>query len=333
MPMQTLDIAATLTKAEVIAKDIRLMRFDVPAGALNLDAGAHVTFRVPKGDRLLERSYSVVNDGDTSARLTIAVKREPNSKGGSKHMWSLELGDRIDIIGNANALPAAFGASNFIVVAGGIGITPMTGMVRALMQTGRPLQMHYCARSPEDAAFSAMFKDLLGANLSMHFDSENDFLDVAKLLDTVGPETILFMCGPAGLMNAIKAGWAERGLPIQNLRYETFANSGNLPTTAFEVTVAETGQTLTVAEDETLLDALIAGGNQVLSDCKRGECGLCKLHVTKADGKIDHRDVFLSDGERAANDSLCACVSRLSGGKITVQIDGITHGRPLEALD
>ena len=329
MQAAAISLTARLTEAREIATDIRLMRFDVPAGALNLEAGAHVTFEVPKGDKLIERSYSVVDDGEAPGQLTIAVKLEPQSKGGSKHMWSLERGDEIQIIGNGNAMPPAYNASDYIVLAGGIGVTPITGMVRALKQTGKPVSMIFCARSPEHAAFQPIFSELLGEALTMRLESENNFLDIPALLDSIGPETMLFMCGPAGLMEAVKRGWENRALPVQNLRYETFANSGTQPTTAFEVTVAETGKTVTVAEDESLLDALLASGHEVLYDCRKGECGLCKLHVSEASGPIDHRDVFLSASERATNTSLCACVSRLSCGHMTVEIDGITHGRSL----
>ena len=329
MQAAAISLTATLTETAEIATDIRLMRFDVPFGALNLEAGAHVTFKLPKGEGSIERSYSVVDDGTTPGKLTIAVKLEPQSKGGSKHMWSLRPGDTLKIIGNGNAMPPAYTASDFIVLAGGIGVTPMTGMVRALQQTGKPLRMIYCARSPEQAAFHDMFSALLGGALTTHLESDDSFLDIPALLDSISPETMLFMCGPAGLMQAVKRGWEDRDLPVHNLRYETFANSGTQPTTAFKVTVAETGKTVRVAEDESLLDALLASGHDVLNDCRKGECGLCKLHVTDASGDIDHRDVFLSTSERASNASLCACVSRLNGGHMTVEIDGITHGRSL----
>ena len=326
MRADSLDLAVEVTETQEIASGIKLIRFNVPPGVLNLEAGAHVTFDVPKNDTTMTRSYSVVDDGTGAGQLSIAVKLEPSSKGGSKYMWSLSPGDTIHISANGNAMPPSYAASDFVIVAGGIGVTPMTGMARTLKRTGKPVRMVFCARSPGEAAFVSELQGVLGKDLELRYDSEKNFLDIPKLLDTVSPETVVFMCGPQGLMEAMKNGWAERNLPVQNLRYETFANSGNHPTRSFQVTVAESGRTIEVGEDESLLDALLESGHQVLYDCRRGECGLCKVQVTEASANIDHRDVFLSRAERARNDCMCACVSRLSGGHMTVNIDGITHG-------
>ncbi|WP_193369678.1 PDR/VanB family oxidoreductase [Pelagibius marinus] len=327
MKADSLDVTGQVAEIRDVASSIRMIRFDVPSGILNLEAGAHVTFDVPKGDRIMTRSYSVVDDGRHPDKLTIAVKSEEQSKGGSRYMWSLEPGDSLHISANGNAMPPTYLASDFVVLAGGIGVTPMTGMARTLKRTGKPVRMIYCARSAEEAAFVSELREVLGDNLDMRYDSDKRFLDIPELLETVSMDTVVFMCGPQGLMEAMKSAWAERELPVQNLRYETFANSGIHPTRPFQVTVAETGRTIGVSEDETLLDALLASGHDVLSDCRRGECGLCKVHVVEATADIDHRDVFLSPMERARNDCLCACVSRLNGGHMTVNIDDILHGR------
>lgn len=327
MKADHLSLTVTVAEAVDLTPSIRMIRFAVPPGVLNLEAGAHVTFDIPKGDGKMTRSYSVVDDGTHPEMLTIAVKLEPASKGGSRHMWSLQPGDDIHVSANGNAMPPSFSASDFILLAGGIGVTPMTGMARTLHRTGIPTRMIYCVRSPKEAAFAEQLGDILEDKLDLRFDSTGQTLDLPGLLDSIGPRTVMFMCGPQGLMDAVKTGWHERALPVQNLRYETFANSGNFPTRAFQVTVAETGRTVEVGEDASLLDALVASGHEVLFDCRRGECGLCKLQVMESSTNIDHRDVFLSASEKARNDSLCACVSRLSGGHMTVHIDGIEHGR------
>lgn len=225
-------------------------------------------------------------------------------------------------------MPPAYAGSDYVVLAGGIGVTPMTGMVRALKRTEKPVRMIYCARSPADAAFVQELRDVLGDALTLYFDSEGQVLDIPALVRGLSSRSILFLCGPQGMMEAVKSAWRTHGLPVQNLRYETFANSGTLPTKYFRVVVEETGRTVDVAEDTSLLDALISSGHDVLSDCRKGECGLCKLEVTEAGGAIDHRDVFLSPAERASNSCLCACVSRIAGGEIRVRIDGVQHGRP-----
>jgi dimethylamine monooxygenase subunit B len=327
MPRNLLNIRAEVVEAQEMAKGVRLIRMRVPIGSLRTEPGAHVTFSIPKGQHWIERSYSVVDDGQAPDLLTIAVKLEPNSRGGSAYMWSLGVGDGVSITGNGNSMPASFAAKEYILLAGGIGITPMTGLARSLARSGKKMRMIYCARSAQEAAFIQPLHEMLGDRLQRYHDDEGQFLDIPTLLDGAGPDTVLFMCGPQGLMNAVKQAWHERNLPLQNLRYETFANSGSRPSRPFEITVAETGRTIAVGEDETLLEALLASGHQVLSDCRRGECGLCKLQLCETSNDIDHRDVFLSENERAAGDCLCACVSRLDGGHANVHIDGIRHGR------
>lgn len=350
MRNDSLEVEVTVAEVETIANAVRLIRFDVPAGALNLEAGAHVTFELPpryatlahddlpdevKGlvDRLeavdvaRRRSYSVVDDGTNPERLTIAVRLTDPSRGGSIHMWTLKPGDKLMVVANENRMPPTFHASDFVLVAGGIGVTPLTGLARVLKLSGKPVRMIYSARTADDAAFVTELTELLGDDLELNFDDRHGRLAVTALIETVSPQTVLYMCGPQGLMDAVKAAWSERALPVQNLRYETFANSGNRPATAFEVTVAQSGTVLKVGPDESLLEALLASGHEALSGCLRGECGLCRVQISDVDGVVDHRDVFLSPDERADNTSMCACVSRLDGGSMTVSIDDVEHGR------
>lgn len=318
---------ATVAEARDVAKNVRLLRFEVVGDHIPNEAGAHVDFAIPHGDTTIVRSYSVVDDGSGSDLLTVSVKLEPKSRGGSKYMWSLGPGDTVDIVGFENAMPASYGASNYIVVAGGIGVTPLTGLTRTLHRAGKNVRMAYCARSPEEAAFVDMFRDLLGKNLDLYFDSENNLLDVDGLVGSIEPGTMLYMCGPMGLTEAIRKAWKERQLPVQDLRYETFANSGTQPIRPFRVVVEETGKSVEVPEDQSLLETLIESGHEILSDCRRGECGVCKLNVISTTAAIDHRDVFLSPREHEAGNSICCCVSRVAGGEIRVSIDGIEHGR------
>lgn len=327
--MQAANLSATATVVETrqIAESIRLIRFSTSGDSIDLEAGAHVIFAIPGNDINLTRSYSIVDDGETDGLLTIAVKLETQSRGGSKHMGSLSVGDTIDIVGFGNSMPPSYGASNYILVAGGIGVTPLTGIARNLQKAGKSVEMIYCARSPQDAVFWGMFKGLLGENVTSYFDSEDGLLDVDAFVRSIEPGTILYMCGPQGLTNAIMAAWEKNGLPSHELRYETFANSGSKPVAPFRVIIEESGKMLDVSAHQSLLEALLESGHEVLNDCHKGECGLCKLKVVSTTSEIDHRDVFLSAQERASGHSICCCVSRLSGGEMHVSIEGIEHGR------
>lgn len=317
---------ASVIANDVIAPGIHRLRFAVEGARLPRDAGAHVTFRLGSTDGTVQRTYSVVMDDDP-ADLTVAVKVMSTGRGGSVRMAELTAGECVDLIEFGNSMPASFGASNYVVIAGGIGVTPMTGLVRSLAGTGHPIKMHYAVRDAEQAVFADMFERMLGERFLQYTASRGELLDIASALDEIGPQTVLYLCGPQGLMDRVKAEWETRCLPIQNLRYETFASSGASQNQAFDVKVVETGRIVHVRADESLLDALVQSGHEVLNDCRKGECGLCKLHVDLATAPIDHRDVFLSPRERRDDASLCACVSRLPGGTMTVRIDGILHGR------
>lgn len=326
--MQSNSVSATarLREARPIASDVRLMRFEIVDGEVHSSPGAHLTFALPLGGEAT-RSYSVVDDGLRPDLISIAVKREDPGRGGSAYMWSLEPGAEIHVVESGNSLPVSYAATDYLLIAGGIGVTPLTSVASALRAAGRPVRMAYCAKSAERAAFADRLSELLGDQIAFHFSDEGRRLDVERLIEGVEPGTQVYFCGPQSLSDAIKRAWATRKLPVADLRYETFANSGRLPVTPFSVTVEETGRTVDVPAGTTLLEALVGSGHEIMYECLRGECGLCKLAVTAADAEIDHRDVFLSEHEKAAGDSICACVSRLAGGHARIRVDGIEHGR------
>lgn len=318
---------ARLTEACLAASGIRLMRFEILEGSVHTSPGSHLTFAIDLPTGATTRSYSVVDDGRFPELISVAIKLEEPGRGGSRFMWSLQPGDEVRIVESGNSMPLSFDRSDYVVIAGGIGVTPMTAIVAALCASGRSVSMVYCARSREHAAFTQRLTDLLGEKLRFHYDDEGDFLDVEGLVAGIGEGTQVYICGPLGLMNAVRSAWSARGLPGRDLRFETFANSGGEASRPFDVTVEETGRTVHVPAGQTLLDALVHSGHDIMFECLKGECGLCKLVVTKADGAIDHRDVFLSEREKETGESLCACVSRLSGGHAHIRIDGISHGR------
>ena len=328
--MQSQSVSATALLRETVpaASDVQLMRFQIDDAGVHTTPGSHLTFEIPlAGGATTTRSYSVVDDGSGPGLVSIAVKREQTGRGGSAYMWSLAPGAEIRVVESGNSIPVSYTAPGYLLIAGGIGVTPMTAIASALRAAKRPVRMAYCAKSAGHAAFADRLRELLGDDVTFHYSDEGRRLDVEALLAGVEPGTQLYFCGPQRLSDAIKAAWAARGLPVQDLRYETFGSSGRKPTEPFVVTVEETGRTVEVPADRTLLEALTESGHDVMYECLKGECGLCKLAVVEADAEIDHRDVFLSEHERQAGDSICACVSRLAGGHARVRIDGILHGR------
>jgi vanillate O-demethylase ferredoxin subunit len=130
--------------------------------------------------------------------------------------------------------------------------------------------------------------------------------------------TQVYVCGPMRMLDEMRQVWHDLQLPESDLRYETFGTTGRYPTQAFTVKLPRFGKNITVARNQTLLDALNNNGIQVMSDCERGECGLCTVHILACNGTVDHRDMFFSEEQKEENAKLCACVSRVVNGDITI---------------
>jgi vanillate O-demethylase ferredoxin subunit len=309
-----------------MSSDVMLFELAPVSGALGFEPGGHLDVHLEVEGRQLLRSYSHVGIGPDRT-LQIAVRRMPNSRGGSRAMWGLRPGAEITVSAARNNFPLSYAATCYRLLAGGIGITPMIGMARALQAAGRDFTLTYCVRDATDAAFAEELRSELGDRLELRSDIEHGRLDAAAFVADTPEAAELYMCGPLGMMNAVRDAWAAAGRPPARLRFETFGGAGAAGDTPFAVTVAETGARVEVPASATLLEALVAAGQPVLSDCERGECGLCKVEITESDGAIDHRDVFLSDAEKTCGASMCACVSRLRGGHAHIRINAISHGR------
>lgn len=287
------------------------------------EPGGHIDVHLPLEGGVQVRSYSHVAIGPDRS-LRIAVKLLPDSRGGSRAMGRLRPGDRITISAARNDFPLSFAAPRHAFLAGGIGITPILAQARALKQAGRDFTLRYCVRDRASAPWIAQMQAEFGAAFTLHDDSAQGLLDAPTFVDGLGPETELYLCGPYPMMAAVKSAWAAAGRAPARLRYESFANSGATDSVPFTVRVVETGAEVAVRRDQSLLDALLMAGQPVMYDCRRGECGLCKVEIEEIDGEVDHRDVFL--GEQGRKGALCACVSRLRGGTAQIRIDSISHG-------
>ncbi|WP_342130998.1 PDR/VanB family oxidoreductase [Hydrogenophaga sp. OTU3427] len=291
-------------------------------------AGAHVRVSVTLPDGTTDwRHYSLIDLGtgagatEAPARYTIAVRREDEGRGGSRYMHTLREGDTLSIEPPRNDFPlAGVPAGRAVLVAGGIGVTPLTGMAAACRAQGRPVRLVYAGRSRELMAFLPELQALLGDDLVVHADAEQGApLDAGALLDACGADDTLHVCGPRVMLDAVLAAAQARGWAPERVRFELFAapaaQAGDQP---FEVVLAQSGQTLTVPADQTLLDCLVAHGCDPLFDCQRGECGVCAVPVIE--GEVDHRDHVLSASEKAAGRVMQICVSRAKGARLVLDL-------------
>src|ERR1035437_2503508 len=278
--------------------------------------GSHVNVGVLIDGRPETRSYSLVGDVSPDG-YRIALRRAPDSRGGSLYMWSLQPGARIEVSRPASLLEIDWSRKSYCLIAGGIGITPIVGISSALMRRNTEVELHYAVKSRHDAAFLDELSDLLGDRLIVHASDEGKRIDLDETFGRLPPDALAIICGPMRLLEAARRSWAAAGRMPTDLRYETFGSSGLLPTESFRVRIDHSGREIVVPENKSMLDALNDAGFEVMSDCQRGECGVCAIDVIAVDGQVDHRDVFFSDRQKKANGKICPCVSRAVGA-ITV---------------
>ncbi len=309
--------AAALRATRDLTPDIRLFEIE-PSGEFVVPTpGSHINAAVQIGERPDVRSYSVVGPCDDGL-YRIAVKLLPDSRGGSLYMWGLRPGARLSVSTPGNHFELARGRPDYILLAGGIGITPIYTMALALAQAGARFRVLYACRSRRDLAFADELVERVGARVEVYVDEEGGRVDLAGEIAGLAPGGELYVCGPIGLLEAAKRAWQQSGRPVDQLRFETFGNSGRFATMPFTVKIPRLGRTIEVPPNRTLLEALEQAGVDMIFDCRRGECGLCALSIVEVEGIVDHRDVFFSDEEKAANAKLCTCVSRVAGGSITI---------------
>ena len=309
---------AKVAEVRQIADDVRYIGFEVEGAVPRFDPGSHSNFRVEIGGTATTRTYTVVPA--PKGQIAVAVKLHPQSRGGSRFMWGLEVGDAVRLTLPESRFELSWRAGHYLLLAGGIGITPIYGMARALAARGASLRLVYGARSRGLMAFAGELEALLGERLSLRDNSRGDHIDLAAEFSALPVDAECYLCGPIGMLEAAKAAWAGAGRPLSRLRYEVFGDSGLFAEKAFSVDVLNRGVRIDVRPDQTLLDALIGAGVEMIHDCRRGECGLCAVRVLEAQGQIDHRDVFFSAEEKAEGQKMCACVSRLTEGRAVIDV-------------
>jgi len=272
--------------------------------------GSHVDVEIAG----LRRSYSVVRS--ENGCWTLSVRLATASRGGSQAMHALKTGDRLRISNPLQNFPLGVGATRYVLLAGGIGITALIAMGSVLKRRGDDYTFVYVGRSRRAMAWLSELEEEHGSRLRAHVDDENAALDVDTVLDDLGSAE-LYLCGPIRLMDAVRRAWARRGLPPTSLRFETFGNSGSWAAEQFTISIPEDGRTITVPKNLSMLDALEQAGVEVMWDCRKGECGLCMVRVHRHAGRIDHRDVFLSDAQKTTGERICLCVSRVASDGAT----------------
>ncbi|HZZ05001.1 PDR/VanB family oxidoreductase [Paraburkholderia sp.] len=283
-------------------------------------AGSHVDLVLPSG---LTRQYSLCGDIDDTLRLRIAVLLVPTGRGGSREVHSgLRLGQTVTIRGPRNAFELQ-PADSFLFVAGGIGITPILPMIRAVQKANAKWHLMYGGRSRASMAFIPELQRTGGGNVEILPADEVGLLDLDSVVARAAAGAQVYSCGPGALLDALTARFAAADLS-DSLHIERFGAapvaSGTTDSKAgsLRVILARSGATVDVPSDCSVMSALRDAGHCVPSSCEQGICGMCETRVL--DGVPDHRDSLLTESERERSDTMMVCVSRARSPTITLDL-------------
>ncbi|MCO5066689.1 MAG: PDR/VanB family oxidoreductase [Rhizobiaceae bacterium] len=314
---------------EVVVKDIRkeaegVLSFELTASDGRplpaFEPGSHLDVKTPAG---FVRQYSLCEQYADSGTYRIAVLKEPAGKGGSTSMHdALHPGDRLTVSAPKNHFKLAPGAAHYLLIAGGIGITPLLPMAQALAQADARFELHYSGRSRSRMAFrDQLDRAEWRSNVHSHVSETGQRADLAAIFSTVPAGTEVYFCGPAPFMDAVHAAAIGAGLGADALHREYFhaaAAVSHSADEAFDLVVASTGKRIRVEAGQAATDAMAACGIDVTTSCEQGVCGTCLTRVLR--GVPDHRDWFLTEREREANDVFLPCCSRAKSSELTIDL-------------
>jgi len=285
--------------------------------------GAHLEIVLPSG---MVRHYSLCSDPRNLQKYRLAVLRETGGRGGSEELHSeTRLGTKLTARGPRNHFKVEDGATHYLLVAGGIGITPIMAMARELMAAGKSTRLVYCGSSRQTMAFIDELQEIMGDSLALYPRDERGRADLLAEIKNAPAGTAVYACGPERLLTDLQSITADTfgkdafhaelfGAATPPARTEgTAETAADAP---FEIELRQSGCTLTVPPEKSILDVVLEVNPSFMSSCEEGFCGTCETKVLE--GEVEHRDTILSQKERARNDTMFICVSRSKCPKLVL---------------
>jgi len=313
------ELRVKVTRKWVASDGVIAFRLEGLNGALpTVQPGAHIDVHMPNG---LSRQYSLTNGPGETDHYTIGVKLEPQSRGGSECMHNVvQTGDVLAISAPRANFPLRRDAMKTILVAGGIGITPMLAMAQVLNAQQLSFELHYFAQTEAHLSFKEILAEF-GNSLVPHLGLTpvETGATLKQVLSGYDNANHLYICGPGPMLEATRALASDQGWPDEAVHFEYFKNTNVIDdSSTFEIALARSAMTLQVPAGKTILEVLQVNGIEVPSSCEQGACGTCL--ATVIEGEPDHQDVYLSDSEKAANDKMLTCVSRSKSKRLVLDI-------------
>jgi ferredoxin-NADP reductase len=310
-------IEVRVTAIRYAARDTHLYEFTrldgkpLPA----YEPGAHIDLHLPNG---LIRQYSLIEDEPEPSHYTIGVKRDPASRGGSRYVHDeLRVGRTLKISAPRNNFRLLEDASHVLLLAGGIGITPIWCMVQRLSRIGRSWTLYYACRSRADMAFLHALEAMAPARF--HFDEENagKVLDVAAIVAEAPKDAHLYCCGPTPMLKAFEtatANWPREQVHVEYFTPKQEADKKG----GFVVELARSGQEFVIPEGKSILQVLLDAGVDVDYSCELGICGACEQRVIS--GIPEHRDAILTEEEQASNTKVMICCAGCKSERLVLDL-------------
>ena len=316
-PLPSSSIEVRVAAIRPAADDINLYDLEkADGGALPpAEAGAHIDLHLPNG---LTRQYSLVVPHDNPPAYTLGIKRDPASRGGSRYIFeNLKVGQPLTISAPRNHFPLAVGAAHHVLIAGGIGITPIFAMMQWLRARAAMFELHYAGRARNQLAF---LDEIRGGDFAkIHCDDEHGgkVLDLAGIVLAAPAQSHFYCCGPAPMLEAFRA--ATRDIPEANVHFEYFsARDEASKDGGFVVELTRSGREVAIPAGKSILERLREEGLSLDSSCEEGICGVCETRVIS--GTPDHRDAVLSEHEHAANKSMMICCSGSKSDRLVLDL-------------
>lgn len=316
--MSTLDVRVAAVRAE--AQGVKAFVLESLTGAPlpPFAPGAHVEVRAPRartGDAW--RAYSIASDPADTQAYEIGVLRAGEVGVSAWLHDQVSAGDVVTVRAPRNDFPLAESAAEHVLLAGGIGITPLLAMARWLERRGGRYRLVASARSPERLAFRGALARLAADRVRLHYSGSEGRLDLAAAIGAPASGRHLYVCGPNAMVQEARRAARELCWDEAAVHVELFNAGATTDDPAFEVTLARSGGTFVVPPGRTILELMLEHGAFPSYDCQRGECGACLTRVLE--GEPLHRDVFQTEGEKASNEFMTVCVSRASTPRLVIE--------------
>jgi dimethylamine monooxygenase subunit B len=316
------DMRLRVMAVKQVAERVKHFRLERPDGASlpYFSAGAHVVVSMNDAGRLRRNPYSLMSAPHDASGYEISVLRVENSRGGSVFMHErLQPGDELMVSQPMNLFPVDQRARRHLLLAGGIGITPFIAMTEQLDREGKDFELHFALRGRSHGPYWRELQERYGTGrVKVYCDAENLFMPAEQLLDSQPLGTHLYVCGPAGMIDATLEAGRRAGWPEQNLHFERFLAPP--PGKAFNLELRRSHKLLQVEEHQSILEAVEAAGVDAAYLCRGGACGQCETAVLALDGTLEHNDHYLSDAEKASGSTMMICVSRFRGRNLVLDL-------------